>query len=56
VTGGSGSCRWHARAVSRRIGYANPAVTLAVYAHVIAEANKEAAAALAIEAATGAKR
>jgi integrase len=42
--------------ISRRIGHANPAVTLAVYAHVFARANKDAAAALAIEAAMGAKR
>jgi len=42
--------------VSRRIGHANPAVTLAVYAHVFAEANKDAAAALAIEAVMSGKR
>jgi hypothetical protein len=42
--------------ISRRIGHANPAVTLAVYAHVFAGANKDAAAALAIDAAMGAKR
>jgi hypothetical protein len=42
--------------ISRRIGHANPAVTLGVYAHVFAGANKDAAAALAIEAAMGAKR
>jgi integrase len=42
--------------ISRRIGHANSAVTLAVYAHVFAGANKDTAAALAIEAAMGAKR
>jgi integrase len=42
--------------ISRRIGHANPAVTLAVYAHVFAGGSKDAAAALAIEAAMGAKR
>ena len=40
--------------ISRRIGHANPAVTLATYAHVFAEATKDASAALAIEAAMGA--
>jgi integrase len=35
--------------ISRRIGHANPAVTLAIYAHVFASANKDAAAAHAIE-------
>src|SRR5947209_5678192 len=42
--------------ISQRIGHANPAVTLAVYAHLFAGANKDAAAALAIEAAMDAKR
>jgi integrase len=42
--------------ISRRIGHANPAVTLATYAHVFAEADKDASAALAIEAAMGATR
>ena len=42
--------------IGRRIGHANPAVTLAVYADLFAAANKDAAAALAIEAAMGAKR
>jgi hypothetical protein len=42
--------------ISRRIGQANPAVTLAVYAHVFAGQNKDAMAAMAIEAAMGAKR
>ena len=41
--------------ISRRIGHANPAVTLAVYAHVFAGANKDATAAAAIEAAMAAK-
>jgi integrase len=41
--------------ISRRIGHANPAVTLAVYAHVFAGATKDAAAAQAIEAAMAAK-
>ncbi len=41
--------------ISRRIGHANPAVTLAVYAHVFAGASKDAAP-MAIEAAMGAKR
>jgi len=41
--------------ISRRIGHANPAVTLAVYAHVFAGTNKDIAAAAAIEAAMGAK-
>jgi integrase len=42
--------------ISRRSGHANSAVTLAIYAHVFAGANKDAAAALAIEAAMGARR
>jgi len=42
--------------ISRRIGHANPAVTLSVYAHAFAGANKDAAAALAIEAAMGANK
>ena len=42
--------------IGQRIAHANPAVTLAVYAHLFAGANKDAAAALAIEAAMGAKR
>jgi integrase len=42
--------------ISHHIGHANPGVTLAVYAHLFAGANKDAAAALAIEAAMGAKR
>ena len=42
--------------ISRRIGHANPAVTLSVYAHAFARANKDAAAALAIEAAMGANK
>jgi hypothetical protein len=41
--------------ISRRIGHANPAVTLAVYAHAVAGANKGEAAARAIEAAMGPK-
>ena len=40
----------------RRIGHANPAVTLTVDGHVFAGANKDPATALAIEAAMGAKR
>jgi integrase len=39
--------------ISRRIGHASPAVTLGVYAHVFAAADKDTAAALAIEAAMG---
>src|SRR5258707_11313922 len=42
--------------ISQRIAHANPAVTLAVYAHLFAGSNKDAAAALAIDAAMGAKR
>jgi integrase len=42
--------------ISRRIGHANPAVTLAVDGHIFAGANKDPATALAIEAAMGAKR
>jgi hypothetical protein len=41
--------------ISQRIGQENPAVTLAVYAHAVAGANKGEAAATAIEAAMGAK-
>jgi hypothetical protein len=39
-----------------RIGQVNPTVTLAVYAHVFAGANRDEAAAKAIEATMGAKR
>jgi integrase len=40
--------------VSRRLGHGSPAITLRVYAHAFAEADRDAAATRAIEAAMGA--
>jgi integrase len=41
--------------VSRRLGHGSPAITLSIYAHAFG-AHKDAAAALAIEAAMGARK
>jgi hypothetical protein len=47
---------WTQNPKRRRVGHADPAVTLAVYAHIFAGANKDAVALLAIDAAMAAKR